>query len=85
MKTQTRCYSRRLAAVLGVGAAGLLAGCTAGGGQGGEYGGVYYQDYSGPYGIPGAPVMTSEQVGTGIGPWGGIYNYEEINYGNPSS
>jgi len=48
----------------------------------GEYGGVYYEDNS--PGPKGGPVVKSEQVGTGIGPWGGIYNYEEVNFG-PSS
>lgn len=59
-----------------------LAGCST---PSGEYGGVYYEDNSGPGLISNGPVMTSEQVGTGIGPWGGIYNYEEVNFGPPSS
>ncbi len=59
-----------------------LAGCST---PSGEYGGVYYKDYSGKPLIPNGPVVTSEQVGTGFGPWGGIYNYEEVNFGPPSS
>lgn len=49
----------------------------------GEYGGVWNQDYSGPYGVTNQVVMKSEQVGTAVGPWGGMYNYEQVNFGPP--
>lgn len=60
----------------------LLGGCYA---PSGEYGGSVDSDPSGPYGIQGADVVKSEEVGTGFGPYGGIYNYEEVNFGPPSS
>lgn len=59
-----------------------LVGCYA---PSGEYGGNRYGDPSGPYGIQGADVVKSEEVGTGFDPYGGIYNYEEVDFGPPSS
>jgi hypothetical protein len=47
----------------------------------GEYGGVWNEDPD--PNAPGGSVIRSEQVGTEIGPWGGIYNYEQINFGAP--
>lgn len=60
----------------------VFAGCYA---PSGEYGGNVDADPSGPYGIQGADVVKSEEVGTGFDPWGGICNYEEVNFGPPSS
>lgn len=59
-----------------------LVGCYA---PSGEYGGNIDGDPSGPYGIQGADVVKSEEVGTGFDPYGGIYNYEEVNFGPPNS
>lgn len=60
----------------------VLAGCYT---PSGEYGGNIDADPSGPYGIQGADVVKSEEVGTGFGPYGGVYNYEEVDFGPPSS
>lgn len=60
----------------------LLAACYT---PSGEYGGNIDADPSGPYGIRGADVVKSEEVGTGFGPFGGVYNYEEVDFGPPSS
>ncbi len=59
----------------------ILTGCYS---PSGEYGGDVDRDPSGPYGIQGADVVKSEEVGTGFDPWGGIYNYEEVDFGSPS-
>jgi hypothetical protein len=64
------------------GICGGLVGCYT---PSGEYGGVYTQDYSGPYGLTNQVVVKSEQVGTAFGPWGGMYNYEEVNFGPANS
>lgn len=63
-------------------AALFLSGCYT---PSGEYGGDVNRDPSGPYGIQGADVVKSEEVGTGFGPYGGVYNYEEVDFGPPSS
>jgi hypothetical protein len=68
--------------VLALAAAAVLAGCkdpSAQGGAPGEYGGVWTEDPDPGY----KSVVTSESVGTGFGPWGGIYNYEEVTFGSP--
>lgn len=60
----------------------LLAGCkdpNSAGGVPGEYGGVWNEDPDPGY----KSVITSESVGTGFGPWGGIYNYEDVTFGSP--